>query len=65
MLSLPDIGEHICQIKKKPKTRYITIIFLLVAVVIKGLMTIGYKCHKNYPVISDGYVSFEEAEVNR
>ena len=37
----------------------------LVAVVIKGLMIWGSKCHQNnYPVVCDGYVKHEEAEVN-
>ena len=37
----------------------------LVALVIKGLMIWGSKCHQNNsPVICDGYVKYEEAEVN-
>ena len=37
----------------------------LVAVVIKGLMIWGSKCHQNdSPVVCDGYVKREEAEVN-
>ena len=37
----------------------------LVAVVIKGLMIWGSKCHQNNPpTVCDGYVKHEEAEVN-
>ena len=36
------------------------------AIVIKGLMIWGSKCHKtNSPVVCDGYVKYEEAEVDR
>ena len=35
-------------------------------VVIKGLMIWGSKCHQNNsPVVCDGYVKYEEAEVDR
>ena len=36
-------------------------------VVIKGLMIWRSKCHRNSPVVSDGYVKYmyEEAEVDR
>ena len=38
----------------------------LVAVVIKGLMIWGSKCHQNNsPVECGGYVEYEEAEVHR
>ena len=38
----------------------------LVAIVIKGLMIWGSKCHQNNsPVVCDGYVKYEEAEVDR
>ena len=37
----------------------------LVAVVIKGLMIWGSKCHQNHsPVVCDDYVKHKEAEVN-
>ena len=37
----------------------------LVAVVIKGLMIWGSKCHQNNSlVVCDGFVKHEEAEVN-
>ena len=36
------------------------------AVVSKGLMIWGLKCHQNNsPVVCDGYVEYEEAEVDR
>ena len=38
----------------------------LVAIVIKWLMIWGSKCHlNNFPVVCDGYVKYEEAEVDR
>ena len=38
----------------------------LVTIVIKGLMIWGSKCHQNNsPVVCDGYVKYEEAEVDR
>ena len=38
----------------------------LVAIVIEGLMIWGSKCHQNnFPVVCDGYVKYEEAEVDR
>ena len=38
----------------------------LVAIAINGLMIWGSKCHKNYsPVVCDGYVKYEDAEVGR
>ena len=38
----------------------------LVAIVIKGLMIWGSKCHQNNSrVVCDGYVKYEEAEVDR
>ena len=38
----------------------------LMAIVIKGLMIWGSKCHQNNsPVVCDGYVKYEEAEVER
>ena len=38
----------------------------LVAVVIKGSMISGAKCHpNNSPVVCDGYVKHEEAEAHR
>ena len=41
-------------------------IFLLVLIVIKGLVIWGSKCHQNnFPVICDGYVKYEGAEVDR
>ena len=43
----------------------LTSIFSLVAI-IKGLMIWGAKCHQNNsPVVCDGYVKYEEAEVDR
>ena len=37
---------------------------LLVSIVIKGLMIWGSRCHQNNSsVVSDGYVKYEEAEV--
>ena len=42
----------------------LTSISSLVAIVIKGLMIWGSKCHQNNsPVVCDGYVKYEEAEV--
>ena len=36
------------------------------AIVIKGLMLWGSKCHQNNTlVVCDGYVKYEEAEVDR
>ena len=44
----------------------LTTISSLVAIVIKGLMIWGSKCHQNNsPVVCDGYVKYEEAEVDR
>ena len=41
-------------------------IFLLVPIVIKGLVIWGSKCHQdNSPVVCDGYVKYEEAEVDK
>ena len=38
----------------------------LEAIVIKGLMIWGSKCHQNNsPVVCDGYVKYEETEVDR
>ena len=35
-------------------------------VVIKGLMIWGSKCHQNNsPVVCDGYVKYEEAQIDR
>ena len=35
-------------------------------IVIKGLMIWGSKCHQNNsPVVCDGYVKYEEAEIDR
>ena len=35
-------------------------------IVIKGLVIWGSKCHRNNsPVVCDGYVKYEEAEVDR
>ena len=43
-----------------------TSISSLVAIVIKGLMIWGSKIHQNNaPVVCDGYVKYEEAEVDR
>ena len=40
--------------------------FSFVAIVIKGLMIWGSKCHQNYsPVVCDGYVKYEKAEVDK
>ena len=39
---------------------------MLVAIVIKGLMIWGSKCHQNNsPVVCDGYVKYYEAEIDR
>ena len=35
------------------------------ALVIKGLIIWGSECHKNPPVVYDGYVKYEEAEIHR
>ena len=44
----------------------LTSISSLVAIVIKGLMIWRSKCHQNNsPVACDGYVKYEEAEVDR
>ena len=44
----------------------LTSISSLVDIVIKGLMIWGSKCHQtNSPVVCDGYVKCEEAEVDR
>ena len=44
----------------------LTSISSLVAIVIKGLMIWGSKCHQNNsPMVCDGYVKYEEAEVDR
>ena len=44
----------------------LTSISSLVAIVIKGLMIWESKCHQNNsPVVCDGYVKYEEAEVDR
>ena len=44
----------------------LTSIFSLVTIVIKGLMIWVSKCHRNNsPVVCDGYVKYEEAEVDR
>ena len=41
-------------------------IFLLMLIVIKGLVIWGSKCQQNnFPVVCDGYVKYEEAEVDR
>ena len=40
-------------------------ISLLVAIVIKGLMIWGSKCHqKHSPMVCEGYAMYEEAEVD-
>ena len=38
---------------------------LLVALVIKGLIIMGIKMSPKIPVVCDGYVKYEEAEVDR
>ena len=44
----------------------LTSISSLVAIVIKGLMIWGSKCHQNNSsVVYDGYVKYEEAEIDR
>ena len=44
----------------------LTSISSLVAIVIKGLMIWGSKCHqRNSPVVCDGYMKYEEAEIDR
>ena len=44
----------------------LTSISLLVAIVIKGLMKWGSKYDQdNSPVVCDGYVKYEEPEVNK
>ena len=35
------------------------------ALVIKGLIIWRSKCHKKNPVVFDGYVKYEEAEIHR
>ena len=41
-------------------------IFSLVAIVNKWVMIWGSKCHQNNPpVVCDGYVKYEEAELDR
>ena len=67
--SLPDIAEHICQIKKGSDGNFFlkrtNELFSLVAIVIKGLIW-GSKYHQNNsPVACDSYVKYEEAEVDR
>ena len=50
---------------KKLYWNALTSISLLVANVIKGLMIWGSKCHQNdSPMVCDGYVKYEEAEVD-
>ena len=44
----------------------LTSISSLVAIVIEGLMIWESKCHQNNsPVVCDGYVKYEEVEVDR
>ena len=44
----------------------LTSISSLVAIVIKGLIIWGAKCHQNdSPVVRDGYAKYEEAEDDR
>ena len=38
---------------------------MLVALIIKGLIIWGSKCHKKFPVVYDGYVKYEEVEIYR
>ena len=60
--SLADIAEHICQIISRSDGNF----FLSVAIVMKGLVIWGSKCHQNNsPVVYDGYVKYEEAEIDR
>ena len=57
---MADIAEHICQIKRRSDDNF------LVAIVIKGLTIWGSKCHQNNSrVVCDGYVKYEEAEVDK
>ena len=67
---LADTAGLICQIKRRFDGNF----FLkcanehssLVAIVIEGLMIWRSKCHQNNPpVVCDGYVKYEEAEVDR
>ena len=65
-----DIAEHICRIKRRSDRdlflNALISISTLVAVVIKRLMIWGSKCHQNNsPVVCDGYLKYEEAEVDR
>ena len=68
--SLADIAENICQIKEDLLATFswnvLTSISSLVAIVIKGLIIWRSKCHQNNSAeVCDGYVKYEEAEIDR
>ena len=68
--SLADIAEHIAKLKEDLMATFswnaLTSIYSLVAIVIKGFTIWGLKCHQNNPpVVCDGYVKYQEAEVDR
>ena len=68
--SVADIAEHICQIKWRFDGNFFLKRadehFLFSGHINKGLMIWGSKCHQNNsPVLWDGYLKYEEAEVDR
>ena len=67
---MDDIAEHICQIERISNENfflnYVNEHLFVSAVVMKGLMLWGSKCHQNNPpVVCDNYVKYEEAEIDR
>ena len=69
MRSLADIAVHFCLIKRRSAGNVflnaLTNIYLLEALVIEGLIKWGSKYLKKSPVVFDGYVKYEEAEILR
>ena len=65
-----SLAEHICKSKEDlmetfSRNALTSFSSFKVAIVIKGLMIWGSKCHQNNsPVVCDGYVKYEEADVD-
>ena len=68
MVQLFCIFFELSKYHKKISWNALTSSSSLVAIVIKGLMILGSKCHQNQnnsPVVCDGYVKYEEADIDR
>ena len=67
---MADIAEHICQIKRKSDGKFFlkraNELFFVSGHSNQRVDDMGAKCQQNNsPVVCDGYVKYEEAEVDR